>query len=211
MSKNEEFGALAAAPRRAVRLALSALLLSAATAAAAASPITLELVDAPADEVLSALAAVLDAELEMPPHGDRDVTVTLHGVQATTALQVVCESIGCDWTLGGGRLSIAWQERGGSAPSVQSAETGAAALQDEPRFGEELDLSLRDARLGEVLAGFAKVTGVPVDVAAELENATVTVELRQVPAWKALEQICRVNGCRLELLDAAKRLRVSPR
>jgi type II secretory pathway component GspD/PulD (secretin) len=63
-------------------------------------------------------------------------------------------------------------------------------------------MELKDADLGFVLKSFGKILGLEAEVAEGLPR-TVTIELKNVPARKALDAVCRVNHCRWELAVTA--------
>jgi hypothetical protein len=54
-----------------------------------------------------------------------------------------------------------------------------------------------DALVGEVIASFAQILNVAIEVAPELADEKVTIELENVPARDGLEQICERVGADL--------------
>lgn len=192
-------------------------------ASGTSSRITLELEDAEVVDVLAALARILDLELVAEPT-DRLVTTTLHGVRATTALQVVCESVGCVSTIVGRQLQVRWVADPRAAAVDRTRDTPdasesqpllRAAARDETLrrldgYDEKLTLNLEDAELREVLGVFHKVLPGRLVIDERLQGK-VTVQLVAVPAWQALEQICEIHGCRFEVQTNPMVVRVLPR
>jgi type II secretory pathway component GspD/PulD (secretin) len=68
---------------------------------------------------------------------------------------------------------------------------------------EPIDIQLKDASLRETLASFATIAGTKVVIDPALEGV-VTIHLQNTPVRAALDAICRMEGCRWELVEAAE-------
>lgn len=163
---------------------------------------------APADFFRS-LAEILGLELAAVPALGSNLTMEVHEVRVATVLTVACESLGCLWSIEGQRLTIAEspQVRRGRGTAPGKAE-GAFAARLEDRIG----LELTDADLRQVLEAFASILDVDVEVDESLHGA-VTIRLQDTSVRTALDALCRVHGCRWELVETPDRpvLRFSPR
>lgn len=151
-------------------------------------------------EVLASFGHILSGETEIDPEIQGEVTIELHQVRAATALTALCESAGCLWRIEDGRLKVG---RDPAAPTGRETAPGradgpSAALLDEP-----VDLELKDADLSQTLRAFGSIVGVRVTLAEALEGK-VTVQLENTPVRAALDAICRMEGCRWELVEAAE-------
>ena len=182
--------------------------------------VALELEDASAREVLSHLAGLLGLELDAAQDARSNVTTRLVNVRSSTALRVVCETAGCSWSVEGESLRVSWlplaEDRGTASGStgIAVADDGSGAEGTAGRSATEfgidrasgearekllqpVTLSLDGADLREVLAVFERLLEMPVVVEDGVAGQT-TVELVAVPAGRALEKICAVNGCAIE-------------
>jgi len=153
--------------------------------------------EADVEEVLASFGAILGQETEIDPEVQGEISIQLHNVRAATALTAVCESVGCLWRLEDGRLKV---DRDPKAPPGRStapgrAEGPSAALLDQP-----IDMDLKDADLREALRAFGSIVGARVSISGTLEGK-VTIQLASTPVHTALDAVCRVQGCRWELLE----------
>lgn len=97
----------------------------------------------------------------------------------------------------------------GSIAGVVIALTTGAGLRAEPDPGDDppIDLSLRDASTLDVLRAFARIRGLDLDLATEVDGVS-TVELDGVPWSEAVRQVCRINGLSCTVDEARGLLRV---
>jgi type II secretory pathway component GspD/PulD (secretin) len=169
-------------------------------------PISISLKEATPTEVFSSFAQILGVEAAIDPGVQWPINVGLERVSLGTVLDALCESIQCSWTIE--RESVL-RVRPLAATEPARSKTPIDAW-DRP-----LSISLAGAPIGEVIASFAQILNVAIEVAPELEGETVTIELQHVPARDGLEQICRsvdaelteVEGSpgRYRLIDAVDR------
>jgi type II secretory pathway component GspD/PulD (secretin) len=198
---------------RPILFALLACLLL-AVPATAQSPlderIDMDLKDADVRETLRAFGRILDLDSDavtIGPGVSGELTLTLRGVRLETLLTAVCESVGCHWSFDGARLTFT-RDAQGSKRTAQAARAG-----DDPFGDDPIDISLKDARLGDILQAFATVAEMPVEISPEVDEETsVTVELDNVPVSQALDVLCEVNGCRWSVVGTGdgRRLRIDP-
>lgn len=160
--------------------------------------IDMMLKDAAAADVLASFGHISGTGVVIDPEIRGKVSIELHHVRAATALTAVCESLGCLWRLEGGELRI---EKDPGAPQRPEPAAGRAEGPSAARLDEPIDLELVDADLRQTLQAFATIVEARAAIAASLEG-TVTVQLANTPVRKALDAICRVQGCNWELVES---------
>lgn len=165
--------------------------------------ISLDLVEAAPADVFASFGRVVGREVVVDPAVAAPVTIRLQKVTAGTALQAICESIDCFWRFEGGKLTIRPRPKPGEALTAPSPRSGTPSNVDPG--SEPISLSLREARLEDVLHSFSKILEVPIDVAPELADAPVTIELQSVAANEALAALLRIVGGELVEVSAEPR------
>lgn len=163
--------------------------------------IDLELIDASAGDVLAAFGPITGRTMDVQPGVEGTVTIEIHNVTARTALTAVCESIGCRWS-----------ERGAGSLWVAPATDGQAGEVVASGLDERIDMALYDADVREVLRSFASIFGTETEIAAEV-SGKVTIEVEGLAIRDVLDRLCKVQGCRWELVEtgAGRVLRVTKR
>lgn len=152
------------------------------------APISLRLLEAPADQVFQGFATALGGELSIDPRVAGRVTLELEDVAIQEALDATCDQLGCHWQV------IQ------ATPPVLRVSTG------EP--GSQLiTLSLLDADVGSILSSFTAILGVGVYIDPEI-TGSLSIELRKVPWWEALDAVCLRAGCRWWYESEPTRLRL---
>lgn len=157
--------------------------------------IDLDVVDADPKDVLQTFARILEAELELDAAMIRPVTIRLRNVRVLSALGVLCESIDCQFELVEGdpaRLRI-------RALASKHPERKVRPRLDNPVL-EPISISLAGASLRDVLRSFVRIMEVEVDLPENIEGR-VTIEMQDVPAGEALDQICAQNGLTWRLIE----------
>lgn len=174
----------------------------------------------PVTQVFPALAKSLGYELSLDPALRALVTIEVENVTAATALNAICESIGCRWRLEGARLvidartdivtilsptptGVAYQRRGGNLMNY-----AIRGLDDELPF--EITWSPVD-----IYAAFfmlARMTDADVDLAPALRNRKIAATIKGGSLRQAFDTVCAVGGCRWQLVEQPKRtVRVTER
>ena len=155
----------------------------------------------PAD-VFASFAQMLGVPLEMDSAVTDAVTIRLEKVSMSTALQAICESIECRWSLLSGpplRLHVEPQ------PVPQAATKGS-----EPRPGSPLDekmsIHLKEAALGDVLLSFGQILSARLEVDPSLPGRKLSIEMDRAPAREVLEKICALVRCTWTLSDEEPRV-----
>ena len=195
-------------------LTLILLLVGGTSAAAAGSPfaalderIDLSLEDATAQQVLTVFAQIFQAELKLNPGVEGEVTITLYNVTARTALNAVCEGLGCRWRLvaeGSPRLVV-------EPERSRSPKEDKAAASETPLTERPVTLETEKTPAVDVLLAITKLYGLTMQIDHGLEG-TVTVSIRDRPLRDALDEICQQVDCRWTVITKTDTpyLRITP-
>ncbi len=157
-------------------------------------PISIDLVLADGMETLRTLARILETELvvEDGEAWEGTVTMTVQEARVSTLLDMVCEQLGCRWSLEESRLVL--ERRDLARGSAKTAGEAAAAL------AESISLQLKEAPAAQTLRAFGAVLGVPVRIDPLLGDGSVTIDLQEATAHDALNQTCALLGCSWRLV-----------
>ena len=133
--------------------------------------------DAPATEVITALAGAAGLRADIGPGALRPVTITLTNVRLGTALNAICENALCEWRLEGAlRVSPVPGQSRYSLPAMVSFE-------------------IYDVAPLEVFRAFAAVLGVPLRIETSLSNDLVTIRFRNAAPGNILDILCSTARC----------------
>lgn len=157
--------------------------------------ITLDLVDARAEDVFSSFASILSGRVDLDPAVSGKLTIRLREVSVGTVLTALCEMLDCEWNLTPG----AGEE--GSILQVRPLAVREEAARDVGTLATAVTLSLDKAPAQQVLSSFATILGAELDPAWE---KTVTIELKETPLSQALDEVCAQIGCSWHLEDGAE-------
>ncbi len=202
-------------------LCLGLLVLSIATGAGAGQQkdlarerVQLLFKEVPVTQVLPALAKSLGYELQLDPSLRALVTIEVENVTAETALNAICESIGCRWRREGTRLIVeartdvlttfrerpkgeAYRRAGGNLFNY-----GVSGLDDELPF----DITWSPVDLHTAFYMLSRMTNAEVDLAPTLQNRKLAVSFKGESLRKAFDAVCAVAGCRWQLIEQPKRV-----
>ena len=159
-----------------------------------AERISLDLVDAQANDVLQSFSSLLEVPVEILDREleNRAVSIRLKEVKVGTALTAVCESIGARWERQGKRFVVRVDPE---SPPVLAAPPAHAAASTDARLEEPLSLKLKEAAAHDVLKSFAKILSAELEMDERLSNIPITIELIEIPARQALDEICSAIRC----------------
>jgi len=149
------------------------------------APISLELVDADLQDVLTALSKItdfvfaIDAQTAEMEGLDHLISVNYESVPWDRALDGILIEAGLEWTLEG---QVLWIHLPAYSP------TG-----DRNFTGDAINFRFADAKLVDVLDSMSKVSGLKIDFDPDLD-ASVSVNLRSVPWDQSLDLILRISG-----------------
>lgn len=199
-------------------LGLAALLSFAADAAAqknlARERVSLLFKDTPVTQVMPALAKSLGYEITLDPTLRAMVTLQVENVTAQTALNAICESIGCRWRQQGNQLIV--EARTETIAIMQPTEKGE---QFTRRGGNLMNyaVSSLEGELpfditwspGDVYTAFhvlARMLDADVEIAPALNGRKLAVTIKAATMSQAFDAVCRVAGCRWQLVEKPKRV-----
>lgn len=157
-------------------------------------PFTLELAGARAADVFASFAAILEAELELDPAVEGEVTIELREVSLATSLEAVCEMLECSFAF----------DPGPPRRLIVGKGWVTTARRKAPSFGDldtPIDMELRDAPVRRILESFASIGGWGLDLA----EPKVTIDVRSTPVREALDEVCRQAGCAWSLDESVGR------
>lgn len=170
-------------------------------------PISLDLVDAVPADVFASFGEILGREAVVDPAVTTPVTIRLQKVTVGTALRAICESIGCLWRLEPERLTV--------QPRPPGEPAGARAVPlalGEGAAAQLMSMSLRGTRAGDVFGSFERIFGFAIEVAPEVAETRISVELQDVPAREVFEVVLDLAGAEaVELSAEPRRLAVRKR
>lgn len=158
---------------------------SAQTSVYSGAPISLELIDADLQKLLTAFSDmtdfvfVVDSQTVEMGGLDHLVTVDYEMVPWDQALDEILIASGLTWTLEG---KVLWILMPDSAPGG-----------DRNFSGDAINLRLEDAKLTDFLRSLVKVTGLEIEFDPDVET-TISVALRSVPWDQVLDLILRISG-----------------
>lgn len=152
--------------------------------------ISIELVDASPADALRSFAQLTGVRFDVAPEVVKPFTATLHNVRVRTALDVLCESVGCEWMVVGGTPSSVTV----TAPTAEPETRPQLPVAFSQALGQPISLRLDKAAAKDVLASFRQMLAVDLAVAPEIAGE-VTIRLEAVPVASALDAVCAQIGC----------------
>ncbi len=162
---------------------------------------TLNLVDARAKDVFGSFASILNGQVDLDPAVSGKLTIGLRGVSLGTVLTALCEMLDCEWKLtpGVGKEGPTLTVRPLEGPHEKPPEIGTLAT--------PITINLTQAPPRQVFSAFATILGADLDLEWP---KTVTIDFREVPLGRALDETCAQVGCSWQLSEdeEARKLRV---
>jgi len=138
----------------------------------------------PAD-VFGSLAQTLGCGIEIDPGVKTPVTMRLSNITVRTALNVLCESIGCGWRLSGSTLRI------DATPVRKPGRATPESFRESLYKQTPPDFKFQDTPLRSVLEALGKVGGIEISAEEPDANRPVTLDLSNRSILSALKEIGR--------------------
>jgi type II secretory pathway component GspD/PulD (secretin) len=142
----------------------------------------------PAADVFRSIVSGLGLELQLEPKVQGPVTIWVKDVSARTALNVVCESLGCQWRVNGTRLVVsqaatvtATSGRGLAwvvTPARSKAEQGEVVKKDfllNLKKPLPVDMQFNDVPVSTVLRAMSEVSGIEITTDEPLASKHITL------------------------------------
>jgi len=173
------------------RFVLGLFLLASAVEAGQWERVDIHLKDAPVVEVLHHFGVLGGAEVEIDPAIHGVISLDLTQVSWPTALDAVCQSSGCRWSLLSGE------------PRQLRIDPAVLPPSDDP-LSNKITLKLKNADARETLSVFGRVAGREVVFEGSI-SGRVSITLEEVSARTALAAVCEQLRCRIELQEGPPR------
>jgi hypothetical protein len=153
--------------------------------------VSIDLESVPARELFQALADELGARLFFDESLSGPLSLRVEGVKVTTALDAACDSLGCTWVFVEGERPSLRIEASRTEEARGRGQVTESFVAD--RTLELCTLSLRDAKLSDVMRTFAKILGCDLDMRSD-GSRLVTAEIQNVTVMQALDQLRKLTG-----------------
>jgi TonB family protein len=176
--------------------------------------VTLLFKDIPVAQVFQPLARSLGYELTLDPTLRALVSIQVDNVTAQTALNALCEGIGCRWRQDGKRLIV--DARTDTEMIVRTTPKGD---EFERRGGNPFNYAVRSldealpfditwspTKIYYAFSMLARMMDAEVDIAPALQDRKLAVDIKSATARQAFDKICAVAGCRWEMVLQPKRV-----
>jgi len=173
--------------------ALSAAPVAAQTAVPAdplQSRVTIDYREAPAADVIRAVAVAAGLKVEIGPGKMRPVTITLTNVRLVTVLNALCDNALCSWRLD-------------ASLKITPIEIGQRAL-----LPPRVSFSLNETPAGDVFRALAAAIDVPVTVDPSLPTNPVSLVFKDAAPADVLNMLCNIQHCEWDF-DPVGGLRVA--
>jgi hypothetical protein len=163
--------------------------------AALSSRTSIDVAGAAPQDVFGSLAKTLECSLDLQAEIQTPVTLKVSNISVRTALSVLCETLGCSWSIDGGALRIR---------TVRTSIGTKVAIIGVPKNGPVLLQKLnRDLGPGQrfenrsvldVLAALSKTAEMEITTDEPLASRVITVDLSNRSIDTALREILKQAG-----------------
>jgi len=165
--------------------------------------IDLNVEDADAGKLFQTFGKLTGARIDLDPQfqSAQKISIRLDNVTVATALNAICESIGCRWRLKDGAVAI------GSVRARERREPKPSDLE------AKIDLRVTDADLREVMQTMAQVLGAELVYDDALAKGKLSLDMGQQSVAAVLDAACAPSGCKWKFVTggAKPELRVTAR
>jgi len=165
--------------------------------------IDLNVTDADAGKLFQTFGQLTGARIDLDPQFQvaRKVSIRLDNVTVGTALNAICESIGCRWRLKDGAIGI------GPVRAREHHESSASDLE------AKIDLRVTDADLQGVMQTIAQVLDAELVYDDAIAKAKLSLDMGQQSIAAVLDAACAPSGCKWKFVTggAKPELRVKAR
>jgi len=172
----------------------------------------------PAADVFRNIISGLGLELQLDPKVEGPVTIWVKDVSARTALNVVCESLGCQWRVTGNRLVVS-QTPGASGRLLAIQGSGSVSVKLAPDKRKELatdtlsrfkkplpvDMQFRDVPVSTILRAMSEASGLEITADEPLASQHVTLTGTEKTVQDALNAIVKHAGGKIAMLTVVDR------
>ena len=153
------------------------------------SRITVRFEATPAAEVFRGILSGLGCELQLDASIDDPVTLWVTNVTARTALNVVCENVGCSWHVSGNRLVVGRSAGAAAGPGSTIARVGVETtgkpqkdlktvkldLLERLARPMPVDMQFQDVPVSTILRAMSEAAGLEITADEPLASKRVTL------------------------------------
>jgi len=139
----------------------------------------------PPADVFGSLAQTIGCRFEIDPGVKAPVTVRLPNITVRTALNVICESIGCSWRMAGNTLRVE------AAPAPKPRGPTPYAVREMLGGQTPPDFKFQSTPLRSVLEALGKLRGIEISAEEPDASRLLTIDLSSRSILEALKEISR--------------------
>ena len=171
--------------------------------------------DTPVGRVFQPPVKSLGYELTLDPTLNALVSIQVDNITAQTALNVLCESIGCRWRQEG-KTSDRERANGHGDDCADDPEratsssvaAGTSSTYAVRSLDEDLpfDITWSPTKVYYSFYMLARMMDADVDIAPALQDRKLAVVIKSATMRQAFDKICTVAGCRWEMIQQPRRL-----
>lgn len=161
--------------------------------------IALKVEKADPQDVLKTFGQIMSIPVEIDPAIQQPVSIRVEQVTVRTALNAVCESVGCDWRVEGGKLKVTALPKAAAEPATP------------PSLEKPIDIKITDANLREVLATVAQILSYDLALDPAIKGK-ITLSIENQGLRSVLDTICSQAACRWRVIEGSRTvLEVKPK
>jgi hypothetical protein len=189
---------------RLARIAIVPLLLAAAVVPVSAQEplskrVSLDLKAMAPPDAFKALADAVGLKVSVDAAVTAPVDILVRNVKASTALTTMCESIGCEWSVGGGTLTIsparALEVRRAARPVRRASPELVERFQSALRRTLPADMKFDNAPLTVVSQRLTEALGIRITIACDdPAKQTLTLDLGNQTLMSGLKNLGSAGG-----------------
>jgi type II secretory pathway component GspD/PulD (secretin) len=156
--------------------------------------ISLKVTEADPQDVLQTFGKLLKLPAEIDPAIDKPLSLQVEQVTLRTALNAVCESVGCQWRIEGGKLLKVTR-----LPETPEPERGkgSAALK------EKIDIKVTNADARNFFTTVAQIMSGEVSIDPSVKG-TLSLDMEAQPLSAILDNACSQVQCRWRVTEGSR-------
>lgn len=168
--------------------------------------ISLKVDKADPQEVLQTFGKLMSMPTEIDPTIEKPLSLQIEQVTIRTALNAVCESVGCQWRLEGGKLlKVTRLPDTAGAAEHPGGGKGAALLK------EKIDIKVTAADARNLFASVAQIISGELSMDSNVRG-TINLDLEAQPLSGVLDSACAQVQCRWRVIEGSRPvLEIKPR
>ena len=157
--------------------------------------VSIDFKEARAQDVLKAVADAASLQLAIADEEMSRVTITLTNTRVRTALDAVCETAGCKWSIVDGQPPVLKVSRSGKRGS--------------PTLKSDISVHLKTAAFEQAFRSLASYLDVSIVFEGKLPMQSVTISLKEGTTSTLLDALCKAAKCTWRFEPDSKKLVIS--